>query len=260
MWKSALCKWAFVLVLGTSFHSPASAGEKALGPQAAEQKIFATLEEQTTLEAVAEPLDLLVARLKDLHGIEIQIDERALKENLLEASVPITKSINGISLASALNLTLRDLDLDWTIVDEVLLITTAHEAELHLVTRVYDVGELVTVRNTEGKLWRDFDSMIDLLTTTVDEESWDQVGGPGSIAPFEFRGAAVLVVCQTPRIQQKVARLVADLNKIAEQFDNGVYPTRDPKPPPTYSGGMAASGGEGKAQTPSAQPDPPKAQ
>ena len=31
----------------------------------------------------------------------------------------------------------------------------------------------------------DFDSLIDLITTTVAPDSWDDVGGPGSIAPFE---------------------------------------------------------------------------
>jgi hypothetical protein len=30
----------------------------------------------------------------------------------------------------------------------------------------------------------DFDSLIDLITSTVAPTTWDQVGGPGSIAPF----------------------------------------------------------------------------
>lgn len=35
-----------------------------------------------------------------------------------------------------------------------------------------------------GGAMADFDSLIDLITTTVAPESWDDVGGPGSIAPF----------------------------------------------------------------------------
>jgi len=35
-----------------------------------------------------------------------------------------------------------------------------------------------------GGTMADFDSLIDLITTTVAPESWDDVGGPGSIAPF----------------------------------------------------------------------------
>ena len=35
-----------------------------------------------------------------------------------------------------------------------------------------------------GGAMADFDSLIDLIVTTVAPESWDDVGGPGSIAPF----------------------------------------------------------------------------
>ncbi len=31
----------------------------------------------------------------------------------------------------------------------------------------------------------DFDSLMDLITATIDPDSWDTIGGPGSIAPFE---------------------------------------------------------------------------
>ncbi|PQO38568.1 DUF1598 domain-containing protein [Blastopirellula marina] len=35
-----------------------------------------------------------------------------------------------------------------------------------------------------GGVQPDFDSLIDLITTTVQPESWEDLGGPGSIAPF----------------------------------------------------------------------------
>jgi hypothetical protein len=36
-----------------------------------------------------------------------------------------------------------------------------------------------------GGTLADFDSLIDLIKTTVSPDSWDDVGGPGSIAPFQ---------------------------------------------------------------------------
>lgn len=36
-----------------------------------------------------------------------------------------------------------------------------------------------------GGAQADFDSLIELITSTVAPQSWDEVGGPGSIAPFE---------------------------------------------------------------------------
>lgn len=35
-----------------------------------------------------------------------------------------------------------------------------------------------------GGVTPDFDQLIDLITTTVEPESWEELGGPGSIAPF----------------------------------------------------------------------------
>jgi len=49
-------------------------------------------------------------------------------------------------------------------------------------------GKAVAARG--GGAQPDFDSLIDLITSTVKPTSWDSVGGPGSIAPFET-GVAV---------------------------------------------------------------------
>ena len=149
--RSTRFDWVIALCLGAILSGSTVAAEKTLGPRAAEEKIFAALEEETSLEMVEEPLSHVVAYLMDLHGIKIHIDERALKDYLLGADEPITKSLNGISLASGLNLMLRDLDLTWTIVDEVLLITTPREAEEHLVTRMYDVGDPGNRSQYEGQ-------------------------------------------------------------------------------------------------------------
>ena len=36
-----------------------------------------------------------------------------------------------------------------------------------------------------GGVEPDFDSLIELISTTIDPESWEELGGPGAIAPFE---------------------------------------------------------------------------
>jgi hypothetical protein len=46
-----------------------------------------------------------------------------------------------------------------------------------------DVGA-VPLGGRGGAAMADFDSLIELITTTVAPESWEDVGGPGSIAPF----------------------------------------------------------------------------
>src|SRR5690242_15930380 len=62
-----------------------------------------------------------------------------------------------------------------------------HASE-ELYNRVYDVGDLVTL--PDGR--KDFDSLIELITTTIEPNSWDDVGGPGSIKEFESNSSFVI--------------------------------------------------------------------
>ncbi len=109
----------------------------------AEKRILDALKSPTTLEFIETPMQDVVDYLKDLHGIEIQIDKKALDDIGLPTDMPITRNLRGITLRSALRLTLRELGLTYVIEDEVLLITTPEEAENRLTTKVYPVADLV---------------------------------------------------------------------------------------------------------------------
>jgi hypothetical protein len=109
----------------------------------AEKKITEALRSPTQLEFIETPLQDVVDFLKDFHGIEIQMDKKALDDVGIASDTPITRNLKGISLRSALRLLLRDLDLTYVIQDEVLLITTPEEAETRLSTKVYPVADLV---------------------------------------------------------------------------------------------------------------------
>jgi hypothetical protein len=95
----------------------------------AEEKILNAMEDTTTLEFIETPRQDVVDYLKGMHGIERQVDNRALEDVGIGSDTPITRNLNGITLRSALRLMLKDLDLTYVIRDEVLLITTAEEAE-----------------------------------------------------------------------------------------------------------------------------------
>lgn len=109
----------------------------------AEEKILNALEEPTTLEFIETPLQDVIDYLKDLHSIEIQVDNRALEDVGIGSDTPITRNLKGITLRSALRLMLKELDLTYVIQDEVLSITTPEEAESQLLTKVYPVADLV---------------------------------------------------------------------------------------------------------------------
>jgi hypothetical protein len=97
----------------------------------------------------------------------------------------------------------------------VLLVTTFDEAENVFLTRAYDVSDLVTCRDKSGQVWADHDGLIDLITTTIEPNIWDDVGGPGAIDWTSVPGAEVLVVRQTRPIHQAIQQLLDDLRAIA---------------------------------------------
>jgi general secretion pathway protein D len=60
----------------------------------------------------------------------------------------------------------------------------------------------------------DFDTLIDLITTVVAPTTWEEVGGPGSIAPFEPNLS--LVVSQTQEVHEQIADLLEQLRRIQD--------------------------------------------
>ena len=59
------------------------------------------------------------------------------------------------------------------------------------------------------------DSLIHLITSTIKPESWDRMGGPGTIEYFPL-GMALVVGQQTPDIQEQVADLLAALRRLQD--------------------------------------------
>ncbi|MFN0054488.1 MAG: VIT domain-containing protein [Planctomycetales bacterium] len=64
----------------------------------------------------------------------------------------------------------------------------------------------------------DFTELIELVTSVVEPESWDQVGGAGSVRPYNPKLA--LTVRQTPAIHDSIRNLLTDLRRARyrEQF------------------------------------------
>lgn len=60
----------------------------------------------------------------------------------------------------------------------------------------------------------DFDALIELITTTIAPTTWDEVGGPGSIAPFETNLS--LVISQTQEVHDQIADLLEQLRRLQD--------------------------------------------
>jgi len=65
-----------------------------------------------------------------------------------------------------------------------------------------------------GGVQADFDSLIDLITSTIRPTTWDTVGGPGSIAPFETNLS--IVVSQTQDVHEEIVDLLEQLRRLQD--------------------------------------------
>ena len=60
----------------------------------------------------------------------------------------------------------------------------------------------------------DFDSIIELIHSTVAPTTWDEVGGPGSIAKFETNLS--LVISQTQEVHEEIVNLLEQLRRMQD--------------------------------------------
>lgn len=182
---------------------------------AAELRIRKALQSQTQIDFIETPLIDVVAFLEELHNVQIEIDAAALGAVGLGSDTPLTRDLKGISLSSALNLMLSEMELTYVIRNEVLWITTLERAELTPATRVYGVKDLL-----EGD--RTAEQLIEAVTI-----GW-RIGdySPGDAVAFGDR-----LIVRAPQSQQdNVARILTMLRATHDgkpgslQNSLGLYP------------------------------------
>jgi len=194
--------------------------------------------------ALAEPADFVFVDtpLKDFADfiadhfkISVLLDVKSLSDAGVTADTTITEAVKGVSLRSALHLTLAIHDL--ACVENsptVLMITTADVAKSRVVLKVYDVrkfadpvndvsaepvtatvasschGNIVTFSAAPGS----WDGLVQAITATVSPSSWNVNGGPASLSILE----GDLIVSESEEVQTQIADLLKAL-EAARQRD-----------------------------------------
>ncbi len=204
---------------------PPVAGLSVLGPrqQQAEKRIMKALATRIPPwhfddAPLSEVADFVSGSLQ----IPVAIDTRALDEAGMTEDTPVTLHLSEVPLQSALAILLDQLELTYTITNEVLLITTPEEAENLLKVRVYPVADLVQVGDDIDDAV--YDRLIKCITSTVAPDSWSDVGGTGRIEPFVPTKA--LVICQTDRTQRKIENLFAALRSLKSTAGTASHSTK----------------------------------
>jgi len=178
-----------------------------------EDRIYRELEEPTNLDFIDTPLKDAVEYLSGGHDIPIVLDERSLDRFGLSTETPISIQLSNVSLRSGLNQMLTELDLTFVVQDEVLEITTVERAQTLMKVRVYPVDDLLPDKAPVARSDKSYaraDSLIDTITTSIDPDTWNQAGGPGTIRSF----GDVLVVGQSEATHAKIGGLLTALRAV----------------------------------------------
>jgi hypothetical protein len=179
---------------------PIRPAKPAMTPNLVPNVIAEALDGKVQLEVIEAPLSDVIDLLAEKGGQPIALDARALEDVGLSADCPVTISIKGISLRSALSLVLRPLELTWNADATGIQVTTPEVAATKLELVHYPVDDLTGGGNMA--------SLIDVVQTIIAPQTWDRVGGPGGVRSG-IRGT--LDVRQTFDVQQQVSQLLADL-------------------------------------------------
>lgn len=153
---------------------------------------------------VETPLRDVVRHVQVSLDVPVTLDLLDLEEAGLDADTPVTFRGQGERVGAALHRMLEPLDLAITIADEALVVTTTEACVERLVPRIYPVPCGLEAGAAE--------SVVDLVQSTVDVDTWDAVGGFAAIRFLGPPGSPLLVITQTLAGHDRVESLLATIH------------------------------------------------
>ncbi len=219
--------WIAVALLAAPNVRDARADESA-APPTGEALINAALGRPISCEYEQTSLADAVRDVEKKLGITVTLETRALDEAAIGLDTPITIRLTNISAAAALRHMFRRIDptLTFSIRDDALTITTYEYAEAELETRFYDIADLAEDIDVKRVFWvsglssisipfhTDFDAIVEIVTKVIEPDSWDEVGGPGSVNTHD----GIMVVSQTWEVHNKITAALAAVRKAAAAY------------------------------------------
>jgi|GEM_PF-6154932 len=182
----------------------------------AAERIELALKQPVSFRVVDMPLMELMSRLSDKTGITIVLTKK-IEDAGVQPDQPVSVDMSNVSVESFLKLVLGNLNLTTMVKDEVLKITTIEDCQSpeNMTVRVYPVADLLDYYRQPagegGGVYADFDPLIDMLTSTLEPDCWQDVGGPSGITGHE--NSKTLVVSTRRDIHQQIAGTLTTLRR-----------------------------------------------
>ncbi|KLU05152.1 putative signal peptide protein [Rhodopirellula islandica] len=139
------------------------------------------LNQTVSIESDDMPLDEAVASLQEQLHHRIVLDVFAMEGEGLSADIPVNIHAKETSFRSVMNRMLRDQNMTFQFEDNVWVVTTvtaAEERPLHRIHYLEATG-----------LTKSISEAMQLIQTSIDPESWETLGGMGTMAPLPTGGS-----------------------------------------------------------------------
>ena len=170
-----------------------------------QQALLKKLARRDSVDFHQEPLADVLETLSQRHQVPILVHWDKLAPSGVFPDTPVTLSISNEPVMQALNAIIDDRPIIYGISGPNVVISLRQSLEW-CCTWFYDVRNLVDERAEFGS-----DDLIEVITTNVEPDTWDDVGGPGTLAALSGNW---LVVSQSPDVQYEVQQLLARMRAI----------------------------------------------
>lgn len=201
---------SLTLANGAAISLPRSLDAQQSGsPNSTEwQAISRALDKPVSIEGVNRPLGSIVAELSASVRYPIYIDRIGLDDFGMDSNSQFSIQVQNVRLETALDMLLQQ-DLGWTVHHNMILVTSKERCEEHPIVLTYSLDNLEFGNSSGPYGRRSENTLIDIVETSVEPDSWEMVGGFGSIQYYKPRN--VLVVYQSAQTHREIERLLARL-------------------------------------------------
>lgn len=140
--------------------------------------------------------------------VNFLIDERAFEEIGFDVYGELPLTVEDATVSHVLDrLALEEITFQLN--DDFIRLTTLDAAEESPVSRLYRVGAIVRVGGSDDSTFMDHHTLIDLIQTVIDPDTWESLGGPSGIGVV----GDMIAISTLDRTHSKILRLIKTLQK-----------------------------------------------
>jgi hypothetical protein len=160
------------------------------------------------------PLIEVLDKLATAHELAVALDLKAFFDAGMAIDAAVSLKLADVRLDEALRRMLDPLELTFVPKDGAIYVTTPDGASRLLVTRFYDIRDLLPPKFPAAMAGGvDDRSLVGVITDTIAPDSWTEVGGYGALVVLPDS----LAIDQTPEVHDRISALLAELRKVRGQ-------------------------------------------